>query len=265
MKLTKKIAIAPKVILKSRKLIKNWYCCLIDYLIFRSPYIKVEFRDNSTVNLTRKSYISLIYYYYKGYKIKFSNNNVIFNINNNKYIIPLSEVERTNAFSESILALEYGYIYNNGAWEKNGIKFKHFYSAIFQVFEEEDYKFLNVKDKNVLDIGAFVGDSPIYFILKGAKKVYAIEPHPDAYNEMLENIKLNNIEDEIIPINMGINYEKDYVFIPVTVANTQGILLKPKGNGIKVPAGKLSDIIEKYNINAQVLKMDCEDANMILF
>jgi hypothetical protein len=110
MKLTKKIAIAPKVILKSRKFIKNWHYCLIDYLLFRSPYIKVEFRDNSTLNLTRKLYISLIYYYYRGYKIKFSNANVIFNINNNNYIIPLSEVEHTNAFSESILALEHGYI-----------------------------------------------------------------------------------------------------------------------------------------------------------
>jgi len=258
MKLTKKIVIAPKVILKSRKLIKNWYYCLIDYLVFRSPYIKVKFRDNSTVNLTRKLYISLIYYYYKGYKIEFGDHNVIFNINNNKYRIPLSEVEHTNAFSESILALEHGYMYNKGVWEKNNIKFKHFYGAIYEVLDNEDYKFLNVKDKNVLDIGAFVGDSPIYFILKGAKKVYAIEPHPGSYKEMIENIKLNNMEDKIIPINMGINYEKDYIYIPTTVVNAQGILLRPKGNGIKVSAGKLSDIIEKYNIDTQILKMDCE-------
>ena len=42
--------------------------------------------------------------------------------------------------------------------------------------------------------------------------------------------------------------------------------MKSKGNGIKVPAGKLSDIIEKYNINAQILKMDCEgcEYNIIL-
>ncbi len=266
MKLTKKIFIAPRVILKSRKLIKNWYYCLIDYLVFRRQYIKVKFIDNSTVNLTRRLYISLIYYYYKGYKIEFSDNNVIFNINNNKYRIPLSEVEHTKAFSESILALEHGYMYNNGVWEKNNIKFKHFYGAIYEVFDNEDYKFINVQNKSVLDIGAFVGDSPIYFILKGAKKVYAIEPHPGAYNEMLENIKLNNMEEKIIPINMGISYEKDYIYIPTTVVNTQGILLRPKGKGIKVLAGKLSDIIEKYNIDAQVLKMDCEgcEYNIIL-
>ncbi len=142
---------------------------------------------------------------------------------------------------------------------KNGIKFKHFYSAIFQVFEEEDYKFLNVKDKNVLDIGAFVGDSPIYFILKGAKKVYAIEPHPDAYKEMIENIKLNNMEDKIVPINMGINYEKDYITINIMdINNVAGSFFNSNNDGIKIPAGKLSDIIDKYNIDAQILKMDCE-------
>jgi len=142
--------------------------------------------------------------------------------------------------------------------KKNNVKFKHLYYAIYEIFEEEDYKFLNVQNKSVLDIGAFIGDSPIYFILKGAKKVYAIEPHPDAYNEMLENIKLNNMEDKIIPINMGISYEKDYISISITTVNTWGTLLKPEGNGIKIPAGKLNDIIEKYNVDAQVLKMDCE-------
>jgi len=106
-------------------------------------------------------------------------------------------------------------IYNNGVWEKNNIKFKHFFGAIYKVFEEEYYKFLNVQNKSVLDIGAFVGDSPIYFILKGAKKVYAIEPHLNAYKEMIENIKLNNMENKIVPINMGISYEKNYVSINI--------------------------------------------------
>jgi len=77
-----------------------------------------------------------------------------------------------------------------------------------------------------LNIGAFVGESPIYFILKGAKKVYTIEPHPATYKEMLENIKLNSMEDKIIPINMGINYESNYISIPTTIVNTQGTLLK---------------------------------------
>jgi FkbM family methyltransferase len=63
------------------------------------------------------------------------------------------------------------------------------------------YKSLSVKDRVVVDVGAFVGDSAIYFTLKGARKVIAIEPHPGAYKEMLDNIRLNNLENIIVPIN----------------------------------------------------------------
>jgi len=90
--------------------------------------------------------------------------------------------------------------------------------------------------------------------------VYAIEPHPDAYKEMIETIKLNNMEDKIIPINMGINYEKDYITINIKdITHVAFFYFKSNNNtDIKVPAGKLSDIIDKYNIDAQILKMDCE-------
>jgi FkbM family methyltransferase len=202
----------------------------------------------------RSFYPKIIYYYYLGYIADISKDGICFKINNKIFQVPFKEIELMRVWR----IIKLGWFYNNNYWKKNGIKFKHFYAAIYEVFEEEDYKFLNVQNKSVLDIGAFVGDSPIYFILKGAKKVYAIEPHPEAYKEMLENIKLNNMEDKIVPINMGISYDNNYITISTTITNTQGTLLKPKGNGIKIPAGKLSDIIEKYNIDAQVLKMDCE-------
>jgi len=75
---------------------------------------------------------------------------------------------------------------------------------------------------------------------------------------MIENIKLNNMEDKIIPINMGINYYNSYVSIYKNVPDTQGNFIKAGRGSIKIPAGKLSDIIDKYNIDAQILKMDCE-------
>jgi FkbM family methyltransferase len=77
---------------------------------------------------------------------------------------------------------------------------------------------------------------------------------------MIENIKLNNMEDKIVPINMGINYEKDYITIDVKDITrvTFSIFKSDNNTDIIIPAGKLSDIIDKYNIDAQVLKMDCE-------
>jgi FkbM family methyltransferase len=253
----KKLLMGPKAILKSKKLIKNLSSSLYQYLILRKQNIELKLKNGETITVSRFLYPRIIYYYYLGYLNDVNKNEVSFKIDNKIYFFPI-KVLSSNNIGAIILLIKSNWQYKNNYWEKNGIKFKHAYGAIFQVFEEEDYKFLNVKDKNVLDIGAFVGDSAIYFILKGAKKVYAIEPHPDAYNEMIENIKLNNMGDKIIPINIGINYEKDYINIHTEALNTQGTLLKSEGNGIKVPAGKLSDIIDKYNIDAQILKMDCE-------
>jgi len=95
-----------------------------------------------------------------------------------------------------------GWAYDSkGYWIKDGVKFRHMYWSILGIFDYGEYELLGVRDRVVVDVGAFVGDSSIYFALKGARKVIAIEPHPEAYVEMLENIRLNNLENIIVPIN----------------------------------------------------------------
>nr|WP_016732730.1 FkbM family methyltransferase [Sulfolobus islandicus] len=49
-------------------------------------------------------------------------------------------------------------------------------------FAFNNYNFLNVKDKIVVDIGASIGDTAIYFALQGAKKVIAFEPFPKIFS-----------------------------------------------------------------------------------
>jgi len=102
---------------------------------------------------------------------------------------------------------------HHGAWVydkscncyvRNNVKFKQIRCAIYQVFDDGDYEPLDVSGRVVVDVGAYVGDSAIYFALRGAKKVIAVEPHPGAFAEMLDNIKLNNLEGVIIPINAGL-------------------------------------------------------------
>ena len=254
-----KLLIAPKAVYGSRKIIKNLSSSLYQYLILRKQNIKLKLRNGETITVSRFLYPRILYYYYLRYLNDINKNEISFKIDNKVYALPIN-VLSSNNIGGIIMLIKSNWQYKNNYWEKNRIKFKHAYGTIIQVFEEEDYKFFNVKDKSILDIGAFVGDSAIYFILKGAKKVYAIEPHPDAYNEMLENIKLNNMEDKIIPINMGINYEKDYITIDVKdITHVAFSIFKSNNNtDIKVPAGKLSYIIEKYNIDTQILKMDCE-------
>jgi len=253
-----KLLIVPKALFKSRKLIKNLSSSLYQYLILRSQNIKLKLRNGETIKVSRFLYPRIIYSYYLGYIIDIDKNKIKIKADNKIFSMSIDD-PYANSITVIIKFIESNWQYKDNYWEKNGIKFKRLYSSTYDVFIREDYKFLNVQNKSVLDIGAFVGDSPIYFILKGAKKVYAIEPHPDAYNEMIENIKLNNMEDKIIPINIGINYDKDYVVINTKdTTHAAFSFFNSNNNGIKIPASKLSDIIDKYNIDAQILKMDCE-------
>ncbi len=70
-----------------------------------------------------------------------------------------------------------------------------------------DYVRLNVKGKKVLDVGASIGDSPIYFSLAGAKEIIAVEIDKKRVELMRENLKINNI-DNVTIIDKGVS-EKD--------------------------------------------------------
>jgi len=120
---------------------------------------------------------------------------------------------------------------------------------------------LNVKDRVVIDIGAYIGDSAIYFALKGARKVIAIEPHPGAYAEMLDNIRLNNMENVIVPVNAGLASKPGKVCVEnVDVSNTFDIYHRPGDCPNAVPAVTLGELINRFGIDPSdaVIKMDCE-------
>jgi len=155
------------------------------------------------------------------------------------------------------------WVYDNSCncYVKNNVRFKQIHWTIYQVFDCGEYEPSNVKDRVVVDIGAYVGDSAVYFALKGAKRVIAIEPHPSAFSEMLDNIRLNNMESVIIPINAGLASKPGKVCVEnVDVSNTYNIYHRPGDCPNTVPAVTLSDLMDKFGIdpNDAVLKMDCE-------
>jgi len=123
------------------------------------------------------------------------------------------------------------------------------------------YDDLVVGGRVVVDVGAFVGDSAIYFALRGARSVIAIEPHPSAYTEMLDNIKLNNLEGVIVPVNAGLASRSGKICIEnIGVEDTAVTYHRPGDCPITVPAVTLSELISRFsiNVNDAVLKMDCE-------
>ncbi len=130
---------------------------------------------------------------------------------------------------------------------------------IKEQFIEEQYGWLDVKGKKVVDIGANIGDTAIYFALKGAKHVYAFEPYPYSYRIAFRNIKLNRLEDKITVLNEGCSGKESVIKIDTTYKNTSGTDLKIFSKGKRIKITTLNDIVKRFNINhPAILKIDCE-------
>lgn len=125
------------------------------------------------------------------------------------------------------------------------------------IYINEEYKCLKVKEKIVVDIGCNIGDSSIYFILNGAKKVIALEPYPYSFNLAVENIKANKMTDVVELINAGYGQSSE-IHVDENQINTVGLPLKPVISGRLIKILSLKELVEKYNLSNCVLKMDCE-------
>ena len=79
---------------------------------------------------------------------------------------------------------------------------------IHGVFLSEEYKFLNVKNETVIDIGANIADSSIYFALNDAQKIIALEPYPYSYNSAKKNIEINDLDNKIDLLNAAYGQDK---------------------------------------------------------
>jgi FkbM family methyltransferase len=183
-------------------------------------------------------------------------------------ITPLDRLTIEDAVPD---AVRNGWVFDGTYWRRyiNGkgvVTFWHMYGPLLEVFDKGEFRHVNVKGMDVVDIGAFVGDSAIYFALRGAKRVIAVEPHPDAYAEMLDNIRLNNLEDVITPVNAGLASKPGKICIgDVNVTGTVTTHYTPgsySGEDCEdeAPAVTLGELIEKYGIQPSetILKMDCE-------
>jgi FkbM family methyltransferase len=133
--------------------------------------------------------------------------------------------------------------------------------SILAIFEYGDwYEDLNVRGRVVVDVGAYIGDTAIYFAWRGgARKVVAVEPHPGAYEEMLENIRLNSLETTIFPINAGLASRPGKILLEeVDIETTNVTYHRPKDQKGAIPAVTLGDLIREFNLSGAVLKMNCE-------
>ena len=249
-----------KKFLKLRKLFSNWFFTLIEYKVLERPVIAVRCKDGSTIEISRYLYVQLTEVFERWNVIGCAGGSLELNMGKEKYSVPLKEMDHVARGAEAVLrAIESGWIYRGQYWEKGDVKFVHMRWPIIETFEEGQYDVMDVKGRHVVDVGAFIGDSAIRFALRGAEKVYAVEPHPLAFRELVENIELNGLVSRVVPINAGITYSGTTVAITDVDPWKAGASFYRTGeSAVAVPGKTLAQLVEEYVIKPDALKMDCE-------
>ena len=136
------------------------------------------------------------------------------------------------------------------------------------VFINEEYKEIDVNNRLVIDIGASICDTPLYFILKGANKIIAYEPVPEVFQMGLDNIVLNNLEETIDYINEAVGDTCKFLNIgDYSKMIAGGSALRLNSNGTKIRQVTLTSILESIEFKGEgaILKLDCEGCEYALF
>jgi len=130
---------------------------------------------------------------------------------------------------------------------------------IIHSFLKSDYKDLPVSEKLILDIGMNIGDSSIYFIVNGAKKVIGVEPIPKNFELASKNVIENKLQDKIELVMASCSSQEGKIMINSDMEGGVDNTVNESKNGFEIPLITLEGIIKKYNIpKNSILKMDCE-------
>ena len=142
-------------------------------------------------------------------------------------------------------------------------------STFIQTFEEGEYEVPEVlsglRGREVVDVGANTGDTALYFVLNGARKVIAVEPLPNVAKCANENVRLSSATDKIKVINAALSDEPVSVPCDYDVLSSRYFSTLNASGPCKVPGVTLGDLLSMVD-EPYLLKMDCEgcEAQVIL-
>ena len=124
-----------------------------------------------------------------------------------------------------------------------------------------------IKNKDIIDAGAFTGDTSLPLSTRTTKNVYAFEPFKDSFEILKKNISDNNIEN-IIPVNKSLGNINGERSLFLSGDNVQGITsdatLRSYDNEIKVEETTIDTFVEENNLEVGFITIDVEGAEMDL-
>jgi FkbM family methyltransferase len=116
-----------------------------------------------------------------------------------------------------------------------------------------------IKHKDIIDAGAWAGDSALILSKYTDKKVFAFEPVPQIYNWLLKTVEMNNLEN-VVPINVGVGDKDERRSMYLQGFGSSFVRHIEPGcstaNDIEVTT--IDGFVEKNNLQVGLIKADIE-------
>lgn len=146
--------------------------------------------------------------------------------------------------------------------------------TLYELFGRKDYG-EDFSGQTVVDIGAYNGDSAVYFALQGAKRVIALEPYPPSFTLAQENIQRMGLTDRITLVAAALGPESGQAQFRVSPAEPDANSLQPPNTPLQkliaytetvdVPVLSLPELRQRFGLEEiDFLKLDCEGCEFAL-
>ena len=120
-----------------------------------------------------------------------------------------------------------------------------------------------IKNKDILDIGAYIGDSAVVLTQFTNRKVYSYDIVPANIKKLDENIIANHLEGKVETHNMGLGVENNSVMY-LNQDHESTVLHVGKSGKIPINMSTIDAEVEKRNLIPGMIKADIEGSELTL-
>jgi FkbM family methyltransferase len=251
--------------LKSRDIIENWLSSRVTYFLIRHNIVRkknmiIRLKSGGVVDVPPRIYSLLINAYF---------NNMIHEIYKEDDALVIDGIIKISRINGKLVYITPDNVKLLAEDPELGEYGETEFVTIYQTYILGANSMVPVmKGWLVIDIGAFIGDTSLYYAKRGAF-VIAVEPVPSHYNVLVKNIELNpELKDKIIPVNVAISDHDGFIDLAIEgIAHGGASQYQNFSNKIRVRALTLKSLlkyveenhgirIDRFNVKA--IKFDCE-------